>query len=273
MAEHDLVIANGRIVDGCGNPWFRGDVGIRGRRVAAVGPPGSLRGRRVIDAADRYVTPGFVDPHTHSDLSILAYPLAQSAVHQGVTTHVTGNCGMGPAPVVERFRDDLRREWDYYWRADVDWSWRSFASYLRTIEARGAAINIAPLVGHGALRIGAMGYAERAATPKELDDDAPAAGRRHARRRPRALDRSRLPAGVLRRHRRDRRLVRGGGRVPRHLHVAYPRRARDDPRGGRRGDRHRARHRGAGRGVAQRAQVGCRGGGQGQPRAGRSGAS
>ncbi len=169
MAEHDLVIADGRIVDGCGNPWFRGDVGIRGRRVAAVGPPGSLRGRRVIDAADRYVTPGFVDPHTHSDLSILAYPLAQSAVHQGVTTHVTGNCGMGPAPVVERFRDDLRREWDYYWRADVDWNWRSFASYLRTIEARGAAINIAPLVGHGALRIGAMGYAERAATPKELE--------------------------------------------------------------------------------------------------------
>jgi N-acyl-D-amino-acid deacylase len=168
-AEFDIVIANGRIVDGCGNPWSRGDVGVRGRRVAAVAPPGALRGRRVIDAADRYVTPGFVDPHTHSDLSVIAFPLAQSVVHQGVTTHVTGNCGMSPAPVVERFRGDLRREWDYYWDADVDWSWRTFGSYLRTIAARGAAINIAPLVGHGALRIGAMGYAERAATPKELD--------------------------------------------------------------------------------------------------------
>jgi N-acyl-D-amino-acid deacylase len=169
MAVFDIVIANGRIVDGCGNPWFRGDVGVRGHRVATVAPPGALHGRRVIDAADRYVTPGFVDPHTHSDVSIIAYPLAQSAVHQGVTTHVTGNCGMGAAPVVERFRDDLRSEWDYYWSVDVEWSWRSFAGYLRTIEARGAAINIAPLVGHGALRIGAMGYAERAATLKELD--------------------------------------------------------------------------------------------------------
>jgi N-acyl-D-amino-acid deacylase len=169
VAEYDIVIAAGRIVDGCGNPWFRGDVGTRRGRVAAVAPPGTLRGRRVIDAADRYVTPGFVDPHTHSDLSIIAYPLAQSAVHQGVTTHVTGNCGMSPAPVVERFRNDLRREWDYYWDADVDWSWRSFGAYLRTIQARGAAINIAPLVGHGALRIGAMGYAERAARPRELD--------------------------------------------------------------------------------------------------------
>jgi N-acyl-D-amino-acid deacylase len=169
MPEHDIVIAGGRIVDGCGNPWFRGDIGVRGRRVAAVGSPGTLRGRRVIDAADRYVTPGFVDPHTHSDISIIAYPLAQSAVFQGVTTHVTGNCGMGAAPVVERFRAEARSEWDYYWSVDVDWSWRSFSSYLRVIEARGAAINIAPLVGHGALRIGAMGYAERAATPKELD--------------------------------------------------------------------------------------------------------
>jgi len=169
MAVFDIVIANGRVVDGCGNPWFRGDVGVRGRCVAAVAPPGALRGRRVIDAADRYVTPGFVDPHTHSDISIIAYPLAQSAVFQGVTTHVTGNCGMGAAPVVERFRAEARTEWDYYWSVDVDWAWRSFASYLRTIEARGAAINIAPLVGHGALRIGAMGYAERAATPKELD--------------------------------------------------------------------------------------------------------
>ncbi len=169
MAEYDIVIAAGRIVDGCGNPWFRGDIGTRRGRVAAVAPPGTLRGRRVIDAADRYVTPGFVDPHTHSDVSILAFPRAESAIFQGVTTHVTGNCGMSPAPVVARFRDDLRREWDYYWDVDVDWSWRTFGGYLRTIQARGTAINIAPLVGHGALRIGAMGYAERAARPKELE--------------------------------------------------------------------------------------------------------
>ncbi|MBN2205190.1 MAG: D-aminoacylase [Thermoleophilia bacterium] len=169
MAVHDLVIAGGRVVDGCGNPWYHGDVAVRGRRIAAIGAPGTLRGRRTIDAAGCYVAPGFVDPHTHSDVSILAYPRADSAVRQGVTTHVTGNCGMGAAPVVERFKDDLLREWDYYWGAQVSWEWKSFAGYLRAIEAQGTAINIAPLVGHGALRIGAMGFAERAATPEELD--------------------------------------------------------------------------------------------------------
>lgn len=169
MAAYDLVIRGGRIVDGCGNPWYRGDVAVRGRRVAALGAPGTLRGRRTIDAADRYVTPGFVDPHTHSDTAILAHPRADSAVRQGVTTHVTGNCGMGPAPVVERFKTELRHEWDYYWPFDVSWEWRSFAQYLRAIEAQGCGINIAPLVGHSALRIGAMGLAERAATAKELD--------------------------------------------------------------------------------------------------------
>jgi len=169
VSVYDIVIANGRVVDGCGNPWFRADIGVRGRRVAAVAPPGALHGRRVVDANDRYVTPGFVDPHTHSDLSIIAYPEAHSAILQGVTTHVTGNCGMGAAPVSARFRAEARSEWDYYWSVDVDWDWRGFASYLRAVERRGAAINIAPLVGHGALRIAAMGYAERHATARELD--------------------------------------------------------------------------------------------------------
>ncbi len=168
MAAFDIVVAGGRIVDGCGNPWFRGDVGVRGRRIAAVSAPGTLRGRRVIDAADRYVTPGFVDPHTHSDISIIAYPRAESAVFQGVTTHVTGNCGMGAAPVRKRFLAEARSEWEYYWSATVDWSWRTFAQYLRAIERNGAAINIAPLVGHGALRIAVMGYAERVATAGEV---------------------------------------------------------------------------------------------------------
>ena len=113
------------------------------------------------------MTPGFVDPHTHSDLSIIA-PLAQSAVHQGVTTHVTGNCGMG------------RRRWSNAFATTCAGVGLLLArrrrlglAQLRELPAgdrgAGAAINIAPLVGHGALRIGAMGYAERAATAKELD--------------------------------------------------------------------------------------------------------
>jgi N-acyl-D-amino-acid deacylase len=166
---HDLVITGGRIVDGCGNPWYRGDVGVRGARIAAIGAPGSLRGARVVDAADAYVTPGFVDPHTHSDITILQYPQAESALRQGVTTHVTGNCGMSPAPLSAAHHDAARHNWGHYFDAsEREWEWRTFGQYLRAVERAGAAMNIAPLVGHGALRMAAMGLAERAATEAEL---------------------------------------------------------------------------------------------------------
>jgi N-acyl-D-amino-acid deacylase len=169
MTTHDLIVRGGRIVDGCGNPWYRGDVGVRGARIAAIGAPGSLRGSRVIDAADAYVTPGFVDPHTHSDITILQYPCADSALRQGVTTHVTGNCGMSPAPLSARHREATLHSWGHYFDAsEFEWTWRTFGQYLRALEASGAAINIAPLVGHGAVRMAAMGLAERAATEAEL---------------------------------------------------------------------------------------------------------
>ncbi len=170
MTTYDLVIAGGRVVDGCGNPWYRGDVAVRGDRIAAIAAPGTLRGRRVIDAADRYVTPGFIDPHTHSDLSVLLHPQAESAVRQGVTTHVTGNCGMSAAPLSSAHRDAAIQNWEHYgWGLEgVVWDWRTFGQYLGTLSRSGHAINIAPLVGHGALRLAAVGFAERAVTEREL---------------------------------------------------------------------------------------------------------
>jgi len=165
----DLVIANGRIVDGCGNPWYYGDVAVRGDRIAAIGAAGALRGRAVVDAGGRYVAPGFVDPHTHSDISILQHPRADSVVRQGVTTHVTGNCGMSPAPLSAAHRDEALHNWAHYWDiSGVAWDWTSFRQYLKALELAGGAINIAPLVGHGALRLAVMGLAQRLATEKEL---------------------------------------------------------------------------------------------------------
>jgi N-acyl-D-amino-acid deacylase len=169
VSIHDLVISGGRIVDGCGNPWFYGDVAARGDRISAVGAPGALRGRLVVDAGGRYVTPGFVDPHTHSDISILQHPQADSAVRQGVTTHVTGNCGMSPAPLGAAHRDEALHNWAHYWDiGGVAWDWTSFRQYLQALEHAGGAINIAPLVGHGALRLAVMGLAERPAGEQEL---------------------------------------------------------------------------------------------------------
>lgn len=169
MTTPDLVIANGRIVDGCGNPWYYGDVAVRGDRIAAIGAAGALRGRAVVDAGGRYVAPGFVDPHTHSDISILQHPRADSVVRQGVTTHVTGNCGMSPAPLSAAHRDEALHNWAHYWDiSGVAWDWTSFRQYLKALELAGGAINIAPLVGHGALRLAVMGLADRPATEKEL---------------------------------------------------------------------------------------------------------
>jgi len=169
LNDFDLIIANGRIVDGCGNPWYYGDVAVRRDRIAAIGAPGALGGRRVVDAAGRYVAPGFVDPHTHSDISILQHPGADSVVRQGVTTHVTGNCGMSPAPLSAAHRDEALHNWGHYWDiSGVSWDWRSFAQYLRELGRTPKAINVAPLVGHGALRLAVMGFSEEAASEREL---------------------------------------------------------------------------------------------------------
>jgi N-acyl-D-amino-acid deacylase len=167
--QPDIVLCNGKIVDGCGNPWFRGDVAFLNGRVAEIAPPGSLRGTEMINVAGRFVTPGFIDVHTHSDLSLLVNRRAESAVRQGATTHVMGNCGMSPAPVSEEHLGEMR----HYWGAiseqpEVIWKWRTFEQYLQTLGRDGLAINVGSLAGHGALRIAVMGMEERAPTPAEL---------------------------------------------------------------------------------------------------------
>jgi len=165
----DCVVTNGRIVDGCGNPWFRADLGIRDGAIAAIAPPGTLGGKKTIDAGDNFVSPGFIDVHTHSDLSILVNRRADSVTRQGVTTHVIGNCGMSPAPVAEDRLPDLCHHWGRIaGQPEVTWAWRTFAEYLQAVEEGGLAINITALVGHGALRIATMGFANRPPRAEEM---------------------------------------------------------------------------------------------------------
>jgi N-acyl-D-amino-acid deacylase len=157
MHTFELVIAHARLLDGCGNPWFWGDLAVQQGHIAAIAPPGTLRGKRAIDAHGRFVTPGFIDIHTHSDLTILVNRKAESAVRQGVTTQLIGNCGMSPAPVNPQYLTELRRQWGpISGQPEVTWEWRSFGQYLDALESGGLSINIASLAGHGALRIAAM---------------------------------------------------------------------------------------------------------------------
>ncbi len=165
----DLVLAKGRILDGCGNPWFRGDLGIQDGHIAQIAPPGTLQGKRVIGLGDRYVSPGFVDIHTHSDLSILVNRRAESVVRQGVTTEILGNCGMSPAPVAEDHLDDMRHFWGRISdQPEVSWAWCTFDQYLQALQEGGLAINVGSLAGHAALRLAVVGYENRSPTLAEL---------------------------------------------------------------------------------------------------------
>lgn len=165
----ELVLSNARIVDGCGNPWYRGDLGIRRGRIARIAPPGTLRGARTIDLDDRYLAPGIIDVHTHSDLSILINRRAESMVRQGVTTNVLGNCGMSPAPLKRARLAEMRHYWEPLAGApEVTWRWRTFGGYLRELGRGGLSIHVASLCGHAALRLSVMGFAAREATAAEL---------------------------------------------------------------------------------------------------------
>ena len=164
---YDVVIRNGRLLDGTGMPWALRDVGVRKGKIARVGRLGRGRAEREIDAAGKYVAPGFIDIHTHSDVGLLAEPTAEAAVRQGVTTQVIGNCGDSPAPISEKYRDLAVRRFTYYAK-EADWTWSTYAEYLAFLERQGVGINVAGLVGHSSVRLATMGFEERAPTRAEL---------------------------------------------------------------------------------------------------------
>jgi N-acyl-D-amino-acid deacylase len=169
MPEFDLVLSHARILDGCGNPWYWGDLAINQGHIAAIAAPGTLVGAQLLDIKGCFLTPGFIDIHTHSDLSILVNRQAESAIRQGATTHVIGNCGMSPAPLGKEYLEEQQRQWGTIsYQPEITWEWESFSDYLQVLRGGGLGINIAPLVGHGALRIASMGLANRSPTNVEL---------------------------------------------------------------------------------------------------------
>jgi N-acyl-D-amino-acid deacylase len=171
MAEFDLLIAGGTVVDGTGSARRRADVAIRGGMIAAVGEldDGHDVGTRV-DASGRIVCPGFIDAHSHSDLSVLSDPHARSKVHQGVTTEIVGNCGLAVAPLAKREANKSVREAIYIVDPDpsVAWSWRTVDDYFSVVEAVRPALNVAVLAGHLAIRASVMGYDNRPASDTEM---------------------------------------------------------------------------------------------------------
>ena len=168
----DVLIRNGRVVDGTGNPWFPADIGIRDGTIAAIGRiPDDAPGETVIDAAGKIVAPGFIDIHSHSDFVVAdgshGEVLAPFAA-QGITTLVTGNCGYSPAPVNPRTRAELASYTTFLRAGDaarrLDRLWRLPRLPGRAI---GLMFNVVPMVAHGALRIHEVGFEGRELTPDE----------------------------------------------------------------------------------------------------------
>jgi N-acyl-D-amino-acid deacylase len=145
-----VLIRGGMVVDGTGSPWTRGDVGVEGPKIVAVGDLRRAQAARVIDATALAVSPGFIDCHSHSDRVALQNRYCESTLLQGVTTEVVGNCGSSPAP-----------------SRDSAGAITSFAAYLDQVEQNGLSANYAFLVGHGAIRRTVMGTEERAPAPEE----------------------------------------------------------------------------------------------------------
>jgi N-acyl-D-aspartate/D-glutamate deacylase len=172
---YDLLVKNGRIIDGSGRPAFHGDVGVARGKIVELG---RLDGpaKRTIEADGRVVAPGFVDNHCHYDAQVLWDPLCTYSCHHGATTVIIGNCSLALAPVKAEERQKLAGMLSYVeaipmdvLQAGVPWNWETFPEYMSAIGQR-LGVNVGTLIGHSAVRLYAMGKdaSERDATDAEL---------------------------------------------------------------------------------------------------------
>jgi len=161
----DLIILHGRIIDGTGSPWYSGDLGIRGGKIAQIGNLAQASSDHVIDAAGEVVAPGFIDMLGQSELTVLVDPHLPSKIFQGITTEITGEGG-SVAPLNQAILDADRLTYEHL-RLTPDW--RTLDEYFARLERQGLAINLASYVGATQVRRMVLGDADRAANPSELE--------------------------------------------------------------------------------------------------------
>ncbi|HEY2458446.1 MAG TPA: D-alanyl-D-alanine carboxypeptidase/D-alanyl-D-alanine-endopeptidase [Candidatus Acidoferrum sp.] len=163
--EYDVILKNGKIVDGSGNPWVSGDVGIRGDRIAAIGKLEGAHAKRVIDATGLVISPGFIDMLGQSELALLIDNRSLSKLAQGITTEITGEGG-SIAPQTELTLAPLQPALDHY-KLKVDWT--TLDGYFKRLEQVGTPLNIGTYVGAGQIREAVLGDVDRAPTPAEME--------------------------------------------------------------------------------------------------------
>jgi dihydroorotase/N-acyl-D-amino-acid deacylase len=164
-APFDVVITKGHIIDGTGSPWYSGDVGIRGGKIAAIGNLKDLPRNRTIDAEGQVVAPGFIDMLGQSELTILVDPRLPSKIYQGITTEITGEGGSA-APLNDAIVQADRAGYDHY-RINPDW--KTFREYFSRLKKQGMGINLASYVGATQIRRMVLGDDNKQPTPEQLE--------------------------------------------------------------------------------------------------------
>jgi N-acyl-D-amino-acid deacylase len=166
-----LLIRGAQVIDGSKGEPFRGDIAVENGLITEVSPSINGGGKTAIEADGLVAAPGFIDIHSHTDLTIFKHPLAESKVLQGVTTEVIGNCGIGAFPVNDERKSiliDYLKMHEFHLPSD-GLSWNNFTQYADRLDRIGLGLNLAPLVAHGALRIAILGAEDRIPSDRELE--------------------------------------------------------------------------------------------------------
>ena len=170
----DIKIINGVIIDGSGKDAYKADLGITGDKITKIGDLSNEDAKTTIDAKGQVVSPGFIDMHTHSDMSLVYDRNASSRIYSGVTTDVIGNCGIGVAPVKlenkQLLLDYLGTRIVGSMPVELELKWDTYKSYFEYMEQNPPAVNVAPLLAQGPIRIYEMGFSKEEPTDKELEN-------------------------------------------------------------------------------------------------------
>jgi len=167
MANFDLLISGGALYDGSGAAPVRTSLAVNGNTIVAIGDLHAATARRQIDASGLVVCPGFIDVHSHSDLTLLVNPRAESKIRQGITTEIIGQCGFSPHPVLAGDHDALNKLCPFI-SADVQWTWETTGEFLDTMAQAAPSVNVGAMLGHSAIRALILGFDNEPAAGDEI---------------------------------------------------------------------------------------------------------
>ncbi len=168
---YSLVVKNVRIVDGLGNPWTYGDVGIKGDKIVHIGKVETKDAEKTIDGNKMILAPGFIDMHSHAELIFLSErqpELIEGRIRQGITTEIIGNCGISISPVMDEVKPIMEASVGWMTPDKVPWEWNSMAQYLDLVEKNEPIVNVGSLTGHGAIRASQKGFDAGISSPDEI---------------------------------------------------------------------------------------------------------